>query len=550
MATGKFDVVIRNGIVVDGAEHTGTHADVGIRDGRIISVGAGLPDSAARVIDAKGLVVAPGFIDMHSHSDFIIPVTGSADSFVRQGITTAVVGMCGSSLAPIGPLRRKEFLEEMAKFTPQLDVTKISWNTFGEYLDAMGQAGTAINFAFVVGYEALRITAGAGFENRYPTPEELRSMKQLLQSAMNAGAFGMSTGLIYSPQVYAATSEIVELTKALVPGNGLYFSHIRGEGATVFDAIREVETIVSESGCRGGHIAHHKIADPKLWGQSTRSLKLIQDINKRGISLTFDSYPYDRGCSSLITALPPWAREGGTEKALERVGDAVTRERIVKEISQDIKTDSAAAWENWIYNEGFANMFISTVGSKKWEHTTGLSFTEIAEREGLDEWDVFFSILVDDKGSTMITTKMMSEEDVRRIMTSEYQTFGTDGMAAPPDCKSGIDHPRSYGTYPRVLGRYVREEGLLPLHEAIAKMTSRPAARLGLRDRGRIKPGLWADVVAFDPATIIDTATYEKPNEFPIGVEYVLVNGKIVVEGHTQHPVFPGMVLRSTLSPD
>jgi N-acyl-D-amino-acid deacylase len=369
-------------------------------------------------------------------------------------------------------------------------------------------------------------------------------MKKLLQSAMEAGAFGMSTGLIYSPQVYADTSEIVRLCKALANGNGLYFSHIRGEGATVFDAIKEVETIVAESVCRGGHIAHHKIADPKLWGQSTRSLKLIREINSRGISLTFDSYPYDRGCSSLITALPPWAREGGTEEAIERLKDPSTRERILKEISQDIKTDTEAVWENWVYNEGFANMYISTVKSEKWEHTTGLSFKEIAEKEGIDEWDVFFRILVDDRGATMITTKMMSEEDIRRIMTSEHHTFGTDGMAVPPDHKSGIDHPRSYGTYPRVLGKYVREEGVLSLEEAIAKMTSRPAVRLGLHDRGRIKTGLWADVVVFDPDRIRDTATYEKPNQFPIGIEYVIVNGELVVEGDTQYPVFPGKTLR------
>lgn len=541
----EFDILIKNGLVIDGDQHCNSAVDIGIKNGKIKSVQSNLQSNAVVVIDAENLTVTPGFIDMHSHSDFMIPVVGSADSFVRQGITTSVVGMCGSSLAPINPLKRDEFVKEIINSQPLLEDAQIPWNTYDEYLDEMERIQTSINFAFVVGYESLRIAGGAGFENRLPANEEIETMKNLLGDAMRAGAFGMSTGLIYAPQVFAHTSEIIEISKVLGLYNGLYFSHIRGEGESVFDAINEVASIVDNSGCRGGHIAHHKIADKDLWGKSIESLKLIHDINKRGISITFDSYPYDRGCSSLITALPPWAREGGIKETVERVRDAPIRERIIIEVTENINENASTIWENWIKTAGFENIFISTVESKKWEHATGLSISEIARSKGLDEWNVFFSILIDDNGATMVTLRFMSEEDVRRIMTSEYHMFGTDGMATTRDYKSGIDHPRSYGTYPRVLGKYVRDECILSLRDAIRKMTSAPADRLELCDRGRIKTGTWADLVIFDPETVIDKATYEKPNQFPGGIQYVIVNGEIVVEGNTQHSIYPGMVLRN-----
>ncbi len=541
----EFSILIKNGIVIDGGKHDGSALNVGIKAGKITAVQPELEVRAERVIDARGLIVAPGFIDMHSHSDFFSPLVKSADSFVRQGITTTVVGMCGSSLAPIHPEKREEFIDMMVKSDPHLKDVKFNWNTFREYLDAMNRIPNAINMAYVVGYESLRIAGGSGFENRTPTNLEIETMRNLLTEAMKAGAFGVSTGLIYAPQVYAETKELVEISKALSSFDGLYFSHIRGEGATVFDAIDEVKTIVMESRCRGGHISHHKIADKKMWGQSTRSLKLIHEINKSGVSLTYDSYPYERGCSSLITALPTWTREGGTEKALERLKNTSTRERIMTEVTDDINTDPTAIWENWIKTDGFDNIFISSVESERWKYAISLSIAEIAEKEeGFDTWDVFFNILLDDNGATMITMKSMDEKDVKHVMTSEYQMFGTDGVAISSAFGYGIDHPRSFGTYPRVLGKYVRDEGVLTLTDAIRKMTSLPANRLGLQNRGRINEGMWADIVIFDPETIIDVATYEKPDQFPVGIQYVLVNGEIVVEGATQHPVYPGKVLR------
>ncbi|MFW9797029.1 MAG: amidohydrolase family protein [Candidatus Thorarchaeota archaeon] len=541
----QFDLLIKNGLVVDGDKYDCSMVNIGIRNGKIQSIQSELSAPAQTVIDAQSMIITPGFIDMHSHSDFMIPVTGSADSFIRQGITTSVVGMCGSSLAPINPAKHNEYVKEIVKSVPLLSDVEISWNSYDEYLDEMERVQTSINFAFVVGYESLRIACGAGFENRLPTKKEVKDMKILLANAMKAGAFGMSTGLIYAPQVYAETSELIEISKVLALHNGLYFSHIRGEGASVFDAIKEVAQIVSESGCRGGHIAHHKIADRGLWGKSIDSLKLIHEMNEKGISITIDSYPYDRGCSSLITALPPWVRVGGIEETLTRIRDEETRKIIIAEVENDLHGDEPAVWENWIKTAGFENIFMSTIETEKWANATGSSINEIAEKQGLDEWEVFFSILLDDAGATMVTLRFMSEEDIQRIMTSEHQMFGTDGMATTPKLKSGIDHPRSYGTYPRVLGKYVREEGTISLTDAIRKMTFTPANRLGVTDRGRIETGAWADLVIFDRETVADMATYEEPNLFPVGIHYVLVNGEIVVDNGNQRRVYPGRVIRS-----
>jgi len=548
MLNEGLDVVIKNGTIICGHSLVSENRDIGLKDGRIIKVQSGIDDNTGREIDASGLVVSPGFIDMHSHSDYIMPLVGSADSFVRQGITTTVVGMCGSSIAPIHPERKKAFREELALFMPPLKDIEIPWNTFGEYLDEMDRTLFAINTVHCVGYEAIRMAGGAGFENKPPTEKELNNMRDLVKEAMEVGAFGLSTGLIYAPQVFADTMELRELVKIVGRYNGLYFSHIRGEGKSVFKAIKEVEEIIRDSGCAGGHIAHHKVADKEIWGQSSDTLALIDEINETGTNLTFDSYPYDRGCSSLITALPPWVREGNTSTVVKRLKDKSQRDRIVKEVENNVNTDPTAIWENWIKIDGFENIFIAHVESERWKYAERMSITQIAIQEKeMDEWDAFFSILIDDEGATGVTMKSMGEEDVRNIMLHPRQTFGTDGMASPHDYVYGIDHPRSFGTYPRVLGKYVRDEKIMSLVEAINKMTYLPAERLGLNKRGRIQEGAWGDIVIFNPDTVSDKATYEEPNLFPEGIEYVVVNGEIVVETGHQNSIYPGKVLRHKL---
>jgi len=544
----RFDVVIKNGTIISGHSLASQKGDIGLKDGRISKVQSRIDDSAVREIDASSFIVSPGFIDMHSHSDYIMPLVGSADSFVRQGITTTVVGMCGSSIAPIHPEKKNEFKEELGLFVPPLKDIEIPWNTFGEYLDEMNRTPFAINTVHCVGYEAIRMAGGAGYENRPPTENEMRNMRNLVKEAMEAGAFGLSTGLIYAPQVFADTNELRELAKIVGQYKGLYFSHIRGEAKTVFAAIKEVEEIVRGTECVGAHVAHHKIADKEIWGQSTESLALVDRINEAGTSLTFDSYPYDRGCSGLVTALPPWVREGSTSAIIECLKDKSNRDRIVREVEKDINTDPNAIWENWIKTDGFENIFISHVENKRWKFAERMSITQIAMHEkDMDEWEVFFNILIDDEGSTSVTMKSMGDEDVRNIMLHPRQTFGTDGMACPVDYAYGISHPRSFGTYPRVLGKYVREERVMSLVDAIRKMTYLPAERLGLHDRGRIQEETIGDIVIFNPVTVNDNATYAEPNLFPDGIEYVIINGEIVVETGHQNSIFPGKVLRHKL---
>lgn len=534
-----YDIVIKNGKIIDGTGNPWYNSDIGIKNGKITKIGVHL--TGEKEIDATNLVVCPGFIDMHSHTDYILPFFTTMESFVHQGITTCVTGMCGASLAPIHPEKTEVFREILSHFIPFFKSFDFRWCTFAEYLNEMEKLKISANVAFCVGYENVRICGGAGFDNRLPTAKELKTMKEYIKEAMKAGAFGMSTGLIYAPQVFAKTEEIIELATVVAEFNGLYFSHIRGEGETVLDAVTEFIDIVEKSGCRGGQIAHLKASGKPVWGLSTKILQVIEEANNKGISITCDSYPYDRGLTTLMTALPPWAQEGGPEKIIARLKDPTTRERIKKEITE---TPGEKGWENWININGFDRLYISLANTNKWKGVRGKNISEIAEIKGKDTWEVFFELLVDEELGVFITLASMDEKDINQIMASKYHMVGTDGTAIPNDPSLGAFHPRFYGTYPRILGKYVREENILTLEDAIRRMTSFPAQRLGLQVRGLLKEHMWADIVVFDPETIVDTATYEDPHQFPCGIHYVLVNGSIVVAQGNQTDACPGAVLR------
>ena len=534
------DIVIKNGKIIDGTGNPWYHGDIGIKDGKIAEIGPHL--KGGKEIDATGKVVCPGFIDMHSHTDYILPFFNSMESFIHQGITTCVVGMCGTSMAPIHPEKKDVFKEILSHFIPLFKDFEFTWCTFTEYLVEMEKIDVPLNVAFCIGYENVRICGGTGFENRQPTSEELEKMKEYVREAMEAGAFGMSTGLIYAPQVYAKTEEIIELANVVAKYNGLYFSHIRGEGGTVIDAVKEFITIVEKSGCRGGQIAHHKASGKPFWGTSEQTLQLIEEANKNGVNVTCDSYPYNRGLSTLMTALPLWAQEGGPEKIMERLQNLDVRENIKKEI---MSTDTLEGWENWIKINGFDRLYISLAHTEKWKDTRGKSISEITKMKGkANEWETFFELLIDEELGVFITLESMGEEDIKRIMASRYQMVGTDGSGIPNDPRLGAFHPRFYGTYPRILGKYVREEKVLTLEDAIRKMTSFPAQRLGLQNRGLLKKNMWADMVVFDPETVIDKATYEDPHQFPEGIGCVIVNGEIVVENGVQIERYPGKILK------
>jgi len=539
----SFDIVIKNGRIVDGAGNPWYHADIGIRDGRISKIGRFVKAPARKEIDAKDLVVCPGFIDPHSHSELAIFFDNTLQSTIRQGVTTSVLGNCGDNLAPAPPEKMEELSRVLSVFAPPgVKLDSFPWNTFREYLDFMESHGCVANSAHLVGFGTVRLAGGPGFEDRAPTSEELRRMQSLVAEAMEAGAFGMSTGLIYAPQAYAKTDEIIELAKVVAKYGGLYVSHIRGEGANVVNAVKEVIEIVEKSNCIGGHIAHHKISGKPYWGMSRETLRLIEEANRIGVSLTCDQYPYNRGMTSLIAALPPWVHVGGLKNLLDRLQNPEDRERIKRDSDTGIED-----WENWIRNDGFESIYIASVKTEKWRSMQGKNLTEITRLKGYrDEWETLFEILTDEKGEAMATMESMNEEDIRRIMRGRYTMVGSDAWAVAPTGVFGYGkpHPRYYGTYPRILGKYVREERVLTLEDAIRRMTSFPAQRMGILDRGLLREGVWADVVVFDPDRVMDRATFLEPHQFPEGILYVLVNGEIVVEENKQTEKLPGKLLR------
>ncbi len=541
----EYHIIIKNGKIIDGAGNPWYRGDIAIKEGKIVKIKHKIEGSASKEINADQLIVCPGFIDMHSHSDFAIIFDNKLQSTIRQGITTSVIGNCGGSMAPITADKMRIYERMLAPFIPPGATPEITWFTFHEYLNEMEKLGSSSNLACLVGMANVRVAAGPGLENRSPTNEEYKGMKEHIKEAMEAGAFGMSTGLIYPPQTFATTEEIIELAKVVGEYNGLYFSHIRGEGETVLNAVKEVIEIVEKSGCIGGQIAHHKIAGKANWGKSVETLKLVSDANERSINVTFDQYPYNRGMTALINVLPPWVAVGGVKKFMKRARDPKFIERI--------KSDAQKGYDmgqNFIKEGGFETIFIASVKNEKWKNIEGKNIAEITKIKGKeDDWQTFFEILIDDNGETLMTIEMMGEEDIRRIMKGRYTMIGTDGWGVAPTgiLSFGMAHPRHYGTFPRILGKYVREENLMTLEEAIRKMTSFPAQRLGLTDRGLVREGVWADLVIFNPNTVIDKATFEQPHQFSEGIKYVIVNGIVVVENEQQNESLPGKILKRPL---
>ena len=413
----EFEIIIKNGRIIDGAGNPWYSGEIGIKDGKIAKISPEIKNDAKKVIDASELMVCPGFIDIHSHTDYILPGSRGQESTLYQGVTTAVVGMCGEGMAPIPKGKEEDFLELIRTIAPILTQFEYPYHTYTEYLEYNEKKRNSANLVFFIGFGNLQWASGRGGENRPADPTELQKMKVYLREAMEAGAFGMSTGLIYAPQMYAKTEEIIELAKVVAEYNGLYFSHIRGEGVSVLKAVGEVIEIVEKSGCVGGQIAHHKISGKPYWGNSKETISLIEEANKRGLSITCDQYPYNRGMAGLMAALPPWVRNGENEDILNRIKNLEIQKRIRRDVEEGIE-----GWENWIRDEGFHNFFISTVAHDNWKDIISKNITEITKIKGFsDDFDTFFNLLIDNELSVMTTIQSMGEEDIRRIMTSRYQ---------------------------------------------------------------------------------------------------------------------------------
>lgn len=526
--------------MVDGAGNPWFHGDVAVADGRIAAIGRLAEAEAERAVDAGGLVVAPGFIDAHSHSDGGVLVYPQMESTLAQGITTVVAGQCGGSPAPIDPEMRELLEERASKHMPPGVEFKITWTTFDEYLRRVEKVGVGANIARHIGHSTVR-AAAMGFDARQPTEAELEEMRRLTEEAMEAGAYGLSTGLIYPPGMYATTDEIVELAKVAARYDGVYDSHIRGEGVTLLKALAEAIEIGERAGLPV-HISHHKAAGKSAWCLSVETLRMMEKARGRGVDVTFDQYPYRAGSTSLATLLPPWAHDGGIEKLLERLGDAEDRERMRRDIETGLP-----GWENFAGAIGWENIMISFVSSEENKAAEGKNLVEVKEMRGEpDEFTALYKMLLEEEGAAGMILFSMQEEDVRRIMKHPLHMVGTDSssIASTGPFAMGKPHPRHFGTYPKILGRYVREHGVLRLEEAVRKMTSFPAQRFGIPDRGLLRPGMCADIAVFDPETVLDNATYQNPHQLPDGIPYVVVNGVVAVDRGRCMGALAGMVLR------
>lgn len=532
-AEPAYDIVVRGGKIIDGTGNPWYYGDVAVRDDRIVVVGRVPADSGRREIDARGLVVAPGFIDMHSHSDYVLLENGLAQSKIRQGVTTEVLGE-GTSAGPYrGELPPRAF---------SVAGESRKWTTLGGYFDAIKRAKVSVNVVSYVGLDNVwQSIMGKSFAR--PSKEQLARMAALVDEAMKEGAFGLSSMLAMPPGSLTTVDDLVELCKPVARRGGLFSSHIRNEGIGVFDAVKEAIAVGERAGVPVD-IIHIKIADQKNWGRMDKIVALIEAARQRGVNVQANVYPYTRGQNNLASIIPPWAHEGGRAKMLQRLKDPKERERMKKDIRSGI-----AGWYNHYTAVGgdWSRMLVSGKGAY-----AGLTMDRVlrirskGKDPAPDALNVLFDLLIDEGGSVPTIYEHHTEKDMNRALVQPWCSIGSDGLALAIEgtLRRGNPHPRSFGTFPRILGVYVRERGLLRLEDAVRKMTSLNAAKLGLRDRGVLRPGAYADLTLFDPQRIRDRATYISPFHYSEGVVHVIVNGQSVIEKGEHTGARPGRVLR------
>ena len=517
------DLLRRGGTVIDGTGAPGLRADVAVTSGRITDVGAFTGRRAMRMIDARGMVVSPGFIDIHSHSDESMLVNSAMESALHQGVTLVVCGNCGGSSAPAHGLAAEETDREYAR----LGITR-TWSSFYEYTGAVEENGTAINVCSFVGHGTLRMCV-MGAQARPPTHGELAEMRGLLGRAMDEGAIGLASGLIYPPSAYGTKDELVSLCEVVAGRGGLYASHIRDEGTKLLEAVEENLEIGRRSKVRL-QLSHHKASGQKNWGKVKESVAKIVEARRSGVDVQADQYPYTASSTGLAVTIPNWVHEGGSAKLTERLRDPAVRARI-----RDEDTETGRAWDR-----------IVIARARHHPEYSGRSVADLANAAGKDPLEWTCDTLVEHEGAVDIIHHSMDEEDVRFVMSQPWIAIGSDSRANAPygPLSFGKPHPRSYGTFPRVLGRYARDEKVLTLEDAVRKMTSLTARHLRLRDRGEIRVGAWADLVVFDPERVKDIATYDDPHRYPEGIEYVVVNGALAIEAGDTTPERAGRFLR------
>jgi N-acyl-D-amino-acid deacylase len=529
----KFDVVIKGGMVYDGTGEKGRVIDVAIRGDRIVALGNFAPDKAGTVIDATGLAVAPGFINMLSWSTDSLIEDGRSESEIREGVTTEIMGE-GNSMGPLND-RMKERMRSQ-----QGDIKyDIKWNTLSEYLRYLEQRGVSCNVASFVGATTIRDFV-IGLEDKQPTPEQLEQMRQLVRQEMEAGALGIGSSLIYPPAFYAKTEELIELCKVAAKYKGKYISHMRSEGNQLLQAIDELLRISKEANIPA-EIYHIKAAGQPNWGKADAMLAKIEDARKAGLKITADMYTYTAAGTGLDACLPPWTEDGGYPELFKRLRDPATRAKIKGEVQTP-----SDKWENLYLAAGSPDkILLSGFKSEKLKPLTGKSLAEIAKMRGKDPIETAMDLIGEDESRIDTIYFLMSEENVKKEIAKPWVSFGSDEASQAPEgnfLKSNC-HPRAYGCFARVLGKYTREEKVLTLEQAIRKLSGLPATNLGLDHRGFVQEGMLADVVVFDPATVGDRATFEKPHQYSVGMKHVFVNGKQVLKDGEHTGAKPGRAL-------
>lgn len=528
------DILIRNGHVVDGTGKPSAPLDVAIDGSRIAGLYKRTEGKAAMVMDAKGKIVCPGFIDIHSHSELGVLACPLAESSIRQGVTTELVGNCGTSPAPaLGNAR------DVLKDYGRVRSVEVGWVTLDEYLLRLADVRTSVNIATLTGAETLRRSV-IGPDDQQASPEHLEEMKRLLAETMLHGSYGLSSGLIYAPGCFASTEELIALATVASAFEGIYTSHIRGEGRTLMKAVREAITIGREAHVRV-EVSHHKACGPANFGQVIETIRLMESARAEGVDIAFDVYPYTASCTSLDSTLPPWARDGSKEEILSRLRDRSTRTRI----SEELKTPSEE-WENSVAEIGWDKIVLIGLRKKENRRFENRSVQSVADEMAKTPDDTAFDLMIDEDLMVSAIFHDISEEDMRVVLAHPLASVGADGESQAPYLPSSREavHPRSYGTFPRVLGVYAVEKGLLSIEEAVRKMTSWPAERIGFSDRGVLAKGMAADVVVFDPKRIRDRATFEESHKYPQGIDYVIVNGAITIENGEHTKERAGQVLR------
>jgi N-acyl-D-amino-acid deacylase len=533
-ASQRFEIVITNGHIIDGTGSPWYSGDIGIRSGKIVAIGNLEDAQRTRTIDAHGMVVAPGFIDMLGQSELTILVDPRLPSKIYQGITTEITGEGGSSAPQNDALIRAD--------QPGYDHYQLTpdWRTFQQYFARLEKQGMGINLASYVGATQVRRMV-LGDDDKQPTPAQLDQMKELVRQAMREGAVGLSSSLEYPPAPYAKTEELIALASEAGKFGGVYATHMRNESDSVLSAIDEALRIGRE-----GHLPveiwHLKVAGKASWGRMPEVVAKINAARAQGMDVTADTYAYTAWFNDFSAFIPPWAHDGGTAKLIERLKDPATRIRLRKEM-----TTPSSDWDNeWEEIPGPESILIGVVQNPKLLPLQGKTLTEVANIQNKDPMDALFDLLIDDNAGTGVAVFGMSEPDVALALQQPWVSFDNDSSGASPEGILGQEHPhpRAYGTFPRILRKYVREEKKLTLEDAIRKCSALPAQRMRLADRGVLKAGMWADVVIFDPSTVRDLATFKNPNQLSEGMEYVLVNGVSVIDQGKMTGALPGKVLR------